>query len=216
MIKREIFPEEDVRFLGRVKYLQTTSGEGHLSFGITTEITKLLASPKTQSYNLNFLTAHMTIPLASALLVTWHSFPFTKTIMMVHGLNALVFNCYSRILWEHLHLLSTQNVINNPLPCILSNLLICHAKKCYLKHSWSFQLQNIWAIVIAFLNWGKWHDRWSCELLTNANANNQFFHSANGLLILVVLVVCQFPRNKNSTKTTSVSSRESVSYTWDD
>lgn len=96
-------------------------GEGHLSFGITTEITKLLAYPKTQSYNLNFLTAHMTIPLASAVLVTWHSFPFTKAIMMVHGLNALVFNCYSRILWEHLHLLSTKNVINNPLPCILSN-----------------------------------------------------------------------------------------------
>ena len=98
MVRKEIFAEEDARFFGRVKYLQTTSGEGHLSFGITIEITKLLASPKNQSYNLNFLTAHMAIPLASAMLVTWHSFPFTKAIMMVHGLNALVFNCYSRIL----------------------------------------------------------------------------------------------------------------------
>lgn len=135
MVKKEIFTEEDARFFGRVKYLQTTSGQGHLSFGITIEITKLLASPKNQSYNLNFLTAHMTIPLASAMLVTWHSFLFTKAIMMVHGLNAFVFNCYSRILQKHLHLLSTQNIINNQLPCILSNLLICHAKKCYLKHS---------------------------------------------------------------------------------
>ena len=216
MVRKEIFAEEDARFFGRVKYLQTTSGEGHLSFGITTEITKLLASPKNQSYNLNFLTAHMTIPLASALLVTWHSFPFTKAIMMVNGLNALVFNCYSRILREHLHLLSTQNIINNQLPCIVSSLLICHAQKCYLKHSWSFQLQNIWAIEIAFLNCGKWHDRWSCELLEYANANKQFFRSPNSLLIWVLLAVCQFPRNKNSTKTTSVSSRESVSYTWDD
>ena len=46
MVRKEIFAEEDARFFGRVKYLQTTSGEGHLSFGITIEITKLLASPK--------------------------------------------------------------------------------------------------------------------------------------------------------------------------
>ena len=49
-------------------HLQTTSGEGHLRSGITTEITKCVNIPKKQSYN--FSTAHMTIPLASALLVT--------------------------------------------------------------------------------------------------------------------------------------------------
>ena len=70
MVRKEIFTEEDAQFFGRVKYFQTTLGESHLSFGITIEITKLLASPKNQSYNLNFLTAHMEIPLASALLVT--------------------------------------------------------------------------------------------------------------------------------------------------
>ena len=48
-------------------------------------------------------------------------------------MNALVLNCYRRILSK----LSTssQNIINNQLPCILSNLQICHAQKCYLKHS---------------------------------------------------------------------------------
>jgi len=70
MVKKEIFTEEDARFFGRVKCLQTTSREGHLSSGITTEIIKLLASPKNQSYNLNLSTAHMTTPLASAMLAT--------------------------------------------------------------------------------------------------------------------------------------------------
>lgn len=153
MVRKEIFTEEDAWFFGRVKYLQTTSGEGHLSFGITTEITKLLASPKNQSYDLNFLTTHMTIPLASAMLVMWHSFPLQKQswcfkVWMPLFLTATVE--FSRNIST-----SSQNIINNQLPCILSNLQICHAQKCYLKHSWSFWLQNFWAIEIAFLKLGK-------------------------------------------------------------